>query len=106
MFLLPQIRERKMNPYLQEEMQFYQSTQKNHIENYQLQQINTLWKDIQEHVEFYRNLVGKNELPKQFETFDQFTDLPIIIRDFVNIHITDFTNTKKEEDSIGTTSVR
>src|SRR5690625_5000416 len=103
MFLLPQIRERKMSPYLQEEMKFYQNTQKNNIENYQLQQFNKLWEDIQEHVEFYRHLVDKKEVPKQFETFDQFTELPIVTRNFVNKHIADFTNTMKEADSWGTT---
>ena len=103
MFLLPQIRERKMNPYLQEEMKFYQNTQKNNIQNYQLQQFNKLWEDIQEYVVFYRNLVDKKEVPKQFETFDQFTELPIVTRDFVNKHIAVFTNTMKEADSWGTT---
>src|SRR5690625_167548 len=103
MFLLPQIRERKMNPFLKKEKEFYTSVDNNDIEKYQLKQFNKQWEDIQLHVEFYKKQVDQNIFPKQFETFDQFKELPIVTRDFVNENMNDFTNTKKEPESWGTT---
>src|SRR5690625_6829243 len=84
MFLLPKIRERKMKPFLQREIEFYETTPKDIIEDYQLQQFNVIWKDIQKNVEYYRNLVDNKELPKRFKTFNEFKSIPIVTRDFVN----------------------
>lgn len=103
MFLLPQVRERKMNPFLKREKEFYSRVNTNDIEKYQLEQFNKQWKDIQLHVEFYKKRVVQNILPKQFETFDQFKELPIVTRDYVNENMKNFTNTKHEPDSWGTT---
>lgn len=103
MFLLPQVREKKMNPFLKREKEFYSRVNTNDIEKYQLEQFNKQWKDIQLHVEFYKKRVVQNILPKQFETFDQFKELPIVTRDYVNENMKNFTNTKHEPDSWGTT---
>lgn len=103
MFFLPQLRERKIKPYLEKEKTFYQNMTIDQVESYQLHKFNQEWERIQVHVEFYKNLVIKKEAPRTFDSFKQLKELPIITRDFVSKNIHLFTNTSKEADSWGTT---
>src|SRR5699024_9233163 len=103
MFLIPQIRERKMKPFLEDEKKFYNNIQVDQIEQFQLQQFNALWTNIQENVPYYKELVENGEIPKEFDRIEEFTKFPIVTRDYVNEHMKRFKNGSKEADSWGTT---
>lgn len=103
MFLIPQIREKRMKPFLEEEKKFYNNIQVEQIEQFQLQQFNALWTNIQKNVPYYKKLVENGEIPKQFERIEEFTKLPIVTRDYVNEYMKEFKDGSKEADSWGTT---
>lgn len=103
MFFLQNIRERKIRPKLLNEKKFYNSKHKNEIMNYQLNKFNELWESIQLHVNFYRKLVEQKQLPKQFDNFKHFEELPIITRDYASESMINFINNERKPDSWGTT---
>lgn len=103
MFLLQKIRERKMRPFVDKEKEFYQSKAEDEIADFQLQQFNKQWRAIQEHVPFYRELVEDKGLPTIISSYDQFTELPIVTRDFVNGKIESFISSEREPDKWGST---
>src|SRR5690625_4425114 len=102
MLFLQSIRERQMRPKLQNEKNFYNSKKLDQIASFQLKQFNDIWKQVQVHVPYYRDLV-EEKLPNQFENFTQFVELPIITRDLASEHINEFTNKERSPDSWGTT---
>lgn len=103
MFFLPRIREKKMEPYLKKEQQFYTEIPVDQIEKYQLRKFNKQWKTIQKSVPFYKELVESSQLPKQFNSLDEFRNIPIVEREEISSNIDSFTNSDKEFDSWGTT---
>lgn len=103
MFLIRKIREKRMEPLLKKEKEFYDNFKVDAIESYQLKEFNRQWMDIQKNVPYYNKLVTLGELPKQFQSIQEFRRLPIVTRDFVNEHMQDFTNGLYPPDSMGTT---
>jgi len=103
MFLLQNMRERKIRPFVKKEKDFYQSKEINDIAAFQLEQFNTIWKDIQQYVPYYKDLVHNKGISKVFSNYEQFSELPIVTRDFVSQKIESFINSEREPDKWGTT---
>lgn len=103
MILLRLMRERKMNPLLKKEKNFYKNIKKNEIERYQLQQFNKIWRELYQNVDFYKELFDNGEVPYEFKSFEEFIRLPVLTREYVNRNRNQFINKSKEADTWGTT---
>lgn len=103
MSILSGIREKKMRPKLNEEINFYNSTEISKISNYQISKFNKLWQNIQVNVPFYKSLVSQKVVPKDILSFDDFKMFPIIDRSYVQENINKFTNSIKKPDTWVTT---
>lgn len=98
MLFLPYIREKMIRTSLNEQINFYKNMDKNFIYSYQLSKFNQLWRNIQQNVPFYQDLVKKCELPKTINSLEDFLKFPIIDRSYVKEHIEEFTNQTKKPD--------
>lgn len=103
MFLLREIREKKMRPRVQKEKEFYDKIKVNSISELQLRKFNQLWEGIQKSVPYYKNMVDKKIAPSQISSFENFRALPILQRSFANKHMEELTDKSHPPDSWGTT---
>jgi len=103
MFFIPKLRERLMEPHLQNEYKFYKKTSNEQIEQYQLREFNKQWGTIYKNVSYYNDLVRKKELPTDFSSIEQFKNIPIVSREEISSNIDEFTNLERKVDSWGST---
>lgn len=96
--LLPYLREQKMKPKVNEEIEFYKKHSGTFMLDKQLEMFNVLWEDIQLNVPYYKNLVDRSELPQNITNMDDFRGLPILDREFATKHTEELTNHKKAPD--------
>lgn len=92
-----------MRPKVNEQIQFYNSTEISEISDYQLTKFNKLWQNIQKNVPYYRQLIAKGEIPTTIKSWEDFNQLPIVDRAFVKKNIEEFTDNTREPDSWVTT---
>ncbi|GGN66870.1 phenylacetate--CoA ligase family protein [Oceanobacillus indicireducens] len=103
MLLLPYLREKIIRPKVNEEVNFYSSTEKNEISDYQLAKFNRIWSNIIKNVPFYNELAIKKEVPLHINSVDDFNNIPIIDRSYVKKYIEKFSDSSREPDAWVTT---
>ncbi|MGI0480743.1 hypothetical protein ACN4EE_08125 [Geminocystis sp. CENA526] len=76
----------------------------NDILNWQLDQFNDNWQNIQKNVPYFFNLIKNQKLPKSFSSWQEFQELmPIMTRKIIQNHYEEFIDQSKKPDFFLTT---
>lgn len=84
MILIRRLRQKLIDPLVNAESNFYSSADTDNIQSFQLAQFRSIWKEIVQGVEFYKELSQRGELPKAIESLEDFQQLPILSRELIN----------------------
>lgn len=103
MFLIPKLREVLISNAVKKEKDFYDFSNKEIINSYQLDLFNRQWEDVVENVQFYKLLADKGIIPRKVSGWANFKELPIVNRETVSNQLGEFCNTRKAPDSYSST---
>jgi len=98
--LLRNWRARRLRPEIEDQKAFYeQEWSPTEIHDWQLRQFNKQWESIRASVPYYSRLVQERDLPKHFDSWEQFRDrMPVIDREAVQKHGSALASTERSPD--------
>lgn len=80
-----------------DELQTRESWSRAQISNFQLQRLNEIWAHAIQHVPYYRSIQAELELPKHFESLEEYTgSVPILQKSFLRANSQDFMSEKPQ----------
>ena len=84
------IREKQLNPVIQNRGLVYESEIRNNVQNYQLAKFNRLWADIQRHIPYYQGMVRDGIVRGEINSWEDFTRFPILSRISIQKDVTKY----------------